>query len=96
VKKSTLAGMIISAFAGAVQAPLPISPLAEVLARHNGGKGNNVYRRYRKPHKWDVLRTCGNTAWCRNRTTGEVAMKNVKLSIQAQYKWEQQMEALNV
>jgi hypothetical protein len=104
VKKSTLAGMIMSAFAGAVQAPLPISPLAEVLARHKGGKGNSVHHRYRKPNKWDVMRTCGNTALCRNRTTGEVAMKNVKLGpwaerereINLMFKQQRQLEALNV
>jgi hypothetical protein len=103
VKKSTLAGMIMSAFAGAVQAPPPISPLAEVLARHKGGKGNSVHRKYRKPNKWDVLRTCGTVAICKNRTTGEIASKNVKLGPWAQRQREikqaftqQQMEALNV
>jgi hypothetical protein len=92
--------MIIGVFAQSVPAPPAphpqTSPLAQVLAKHKGGKGNSVHRKYNKPNKWDILNSSGNRALCRNRTTGEVAMKNVKLSFMAQYKWEQQLEALNV
>ena len=103
MRKSDIALMIMGAFARTIPAPPQMSPLAEVLAKHKGGKGNSVHRKYRKPNKWDVLRTCGTEAWCRNRTTGEVAMKQVKLGPWAQRQREikqafaqQQLEALNV
>ena len=104
MKKTLTASVIMGLFARAVQAPPPqMSPLAEVLTRHNGGKGNSVHRKCRKPNKWDVLLTCGTTAICRNRTTGEISSKNVKLGPWAQRQREikqaftqQQREAFNV
>ena len=92
MKKGNMAVAIMGFFAKAVPAPpLQMSPLAEVLAKHNSGRGN-VYRRYRKPNKWDVLRTCGTTAICRNRTTGEIAKKNVKLGPCAQLDHDRRLE----
>ena len=81
--KSNMAVAIMGFFAKAE--PLPqMSPLAAVLAQHKGGQASNARRKYNKPNKWDVMRTCGNTAICRNRTTGEVARKRVKLGPYAQ------------
>jgi hypothetical protein len=93
MKKGNMAVVIMGLFAKAVPAPpLQMSPLAEVLAKHKGGKGNSVHRKYRKPNKWDVLRTCGTQAWCRNRTTGEVAMKQVKLGPCAQLDHDRRLQ----
>jgi hypothetical protein len=95
MKKGNMAVAIMGFFAKAVPAPpLQMSSLAEVLAKHKGGKGNSVHRKYRKPNKWDVLRTCGNTAICRNRTTGEIARKNVKLGPWAQLQQEREFAFL--
>ena len=101
--KSNLAVAIMGYFAKAV--PLPqMSPLAAVLAQHKGGQVSTARRMYNKPNKWDVMRTYGNTALCRNRTTGEVAMKNIKLGpcaerdreINLMFKQQKQLETVNV
>ena len=101
--KSTMAAVIMGIFASTVL-PVQPSPLAMELARHSGGNGSTARRRYRKPNKWDVMRTSGNTALCRNRTTGEVAMKNIKLGpcaerdreINLMFKQQKQLETVNV
>ena len=99
MRKSDIALMIMSAFEHAMPvAPPQMSPLAEVLAKYKGGKGkgNSVHRKYRKPNKWDVMSSCGDMAQCRNRTTGEMALKRIKLSANAQCKFKSLEEVLNV
>ena len=91
--QSNMAVAIMGMFA--IAAPPPqMSPLAAALAKYKGGQASTARRRYHKPNKWDVMRTCGNTALCRNRTTGEVAMKNVKLGPCAQQKQERELAFL--
>jgi hypothetical protein len=97
MRKGNMAVAIMGMFAMGVSAPPPqMSPLAEVLAKYKGGKGNSVHRKYRKPNKWDVMSSCGDMAQCRNRTTGEMALKRIKLSDNAQRKFESLVEAFNV
>ena len=93
--KSTMAAVIMGIFASTVL-PVQPSPLAMQLAKHSGGNGGTARRKYRKPNKWDVMRTVGTSAVCRNRTTGEVATKTVKLGPCAQRKFDHRMETANV
>jgi hypothetical protein len=85
INKRLVASAIMAAV-GAMPAPVEaISPLARVLNKYGrGAKGAKKQRNFKKPNKWDVIQSCGNVAVCRNRTTGEVATKRIKLGPCAQ------------